>query len=144
MDQTILPSDVAPVSISRRRPQSSSKRVLLIENEWIIAHDLEFLLRRLGHTPIGYAANGPDAIRLAAETNPDLILMDIHLDGPIDGVQAAVEIVRRHTVPVIYLTANSHVFLRGNSDMVAPYVCIAKPFSEYCVRAAIESIPTGA
>lgn len=140
MVNTKSPSNELPVSIAREQPPSPSKRVLLIENEWIVAHDLGRLLRRLGHTPIGHAANGHDAIRLAMEKKPDLILMDIHLDGPIDGVQAAAEIVRRYQVPVIYLTANSHVFLAGNSEMVAPYICIAKPYSEHCVQAAIESV----
>jgi len=120
--------------------QPTGKRILIIEDELLVARDLENLLRRLGHVPIGPASNGSDAIRLAREEKPDLILMDIRLDGPIDGVQAAIEIVRSHNIPVIYITANSRTFLDGNAEMVHPYLCVAKPFSELSVRAAIESV----
>jgi CheY-like chemotaxis protein len=122
------------------KSQSTGKRILVIEDELIVARDLGNLLCRLGHVPIGHASNGPDAIRLASERKPDLILMDIRLNGPIDGVQAANEIVRQLNVPVIYVTANSHLFLDGKSTMVHPYLCIAKPFSELSVQAAIESV----
>jgi len=120
--------------------QSTRKRILVIEDELIVARDLGNLIRRLGHVLIGHASNGQDAIRLASETKPDLILMDIRLNGPIDGVQAANEIVRRHRIPVIYVTANSDMFLDGHSEMVHPYICVTKPFSELSVQAAIESI----
>ena len=140
-ESTAASRDVS-ISISQKRFSSASKRVLLIEDEWVVANDVEHLLRRLGHTTVGHATNAHDGIRLALETKPDLILMDIHLEGQMNGVQAAVEIVRQHKIPVIYLTANSHLFLAGNSQMVEPYICIAKPFSEQCVRAAIDSVST--
>ncbi|HEY4087987.1 MAG TPA: response regulator [Bryobacteraceae bacterium] len=120
---------------------SRSKRVLVVEDEWVVARDLSDLLQRLGHVPVGPAANSSDAIRLASVEKPDLILMDIQLDGSMNGATAAAEIARRLAVPVIYITANSHVFLNGDSEMVAPYICIAKPFSEKGVSAAIESVP---
>jgi two-component system, cell cycle sensor histidine kinase and response regulator CckA len=57
------------------------KRILVIEDEQIVARDLLNQLKRLGHIPVGSAANGREAIKMAAETQPDLILMDIQLDG---------------------------------------------------------------
>jgi CheY-like chemotaxis protein len=133
-------------SLSTTRPFSApiqglptrAKRVLVVEDEWIVARDLSDLLYRLGHIPVGHAGNASDAIRLAAAKNPDLILMDIQLPGSINGVAAAAEIARRHAAPLIYITANSNVFLNGEAEMVAPYICVAKPFSEQAVQAAIE------
>jgi CheY-like chemotaxis protein len=121
-------------------PPSRSKRILVVEDDWIVARDLADLLQRLGHVPVGPASNSSDAIRLATVEKPDLILMDIQLNGAMDGAAAAAEIARRQPVPVIYITANSHLFLSGDREMVAPYVCIAKPFSEDRVLAAIEAV----
>ena len=126
----------APVQAAASR----AKRVLVVEDEWIVARDLNDLLCRLGHAPVGHAANASDAIRLAAAESPDLILMDIQLAGSMNGVAVAAEIVRRRVAPIIYITANSHVFLNGQAQMVAPYICIAKPFSEHAVQAAIDSV----
>jgi CheY-like chemotaxis protein len=119
---------------------SRAKRVLVVEDEWIVALDLSDVLCRLGHIPIGHTGNASDAIRLAAAEDPDLILMDIQLAGSMNGAAAATEIVRRRVVPIIYITANSHVFLNGQVEMVSPYICIAKPFSEQSVQAAIDSV----
>ena len=63
--------------------------------------------------------------------------MDIRLGGPIDGVQAAAEIVRRHKIPVIYITANSHVFLDGSSEMAPPYFVLPS-HSQDSLQAAIK------
>jgi len=116
-----------------------AKRILIIEDEQIVAQDLQNLLRRLGHTPIGSAGNGPDAIRMAAETQPDLILMDVRLDGDMDGVEASIEIARKCAVPIVYLTAYSDSFIARPSSMVFPFLCLAKPFSAAAVEAVIES-----
>ena len=117
----------------------SGKRILIIEDEQIVAQDLQNLLRRLGYQPVGSTNNGPDAIRLAAETQPDLILMDVKLDGTMDGVEASIEIAKERAVPIVYLTAYSNSFISHPSNMVYPFLCVAKPFSAASVGAAIES-----
>ena len=126
----------APIQVLPAR----ARRVLVVEDEWIVARDLSDLLCRLGHIPVGHAGNGSDAIRLAAAEKPDLILMDVQLAGSMNGVAAAAEIARRHAAPIIYITANSNVFLNGQAQMVAPYICIAKPYCEQAVQAAIDSL----
>lgn len=117
----------------------ASKRILVIEDEQIVARDLSKLLKRLGYSPLGPAASGAEAIQLAAQTEPDLILMDVRLSGCMDGVEAAHEIVRNRTVPIIYLTAYPGTFVCSPWEMVGPYLCVAKPFSAGGVQAAIES-----
>jgi len=118
----------------------TGKRILVVEDEFIVAWDLQNILRRIGHVPIGCATSGEEAIRMAAETLPDLVLMDVQLDGEIDGVAASMEITRVRPVPIVYLTAYSESFLKGPSTMVHPYLCIAKPFSAATIQTAIESI----
>ena len=76
-------------------------KVLVVEDEWIVARDLSDLMNRFGHTVVGVAANATDALRLAAAEKPDLILMDIQLEGVMDGSATATEIVRRHAIPVV-------------------------------------------
>jgi CheY-like chemotaxis protein len=119
-----------------------AKRILVVEDEYIVAHDLQNLLRHMGHVPVGCAASGPDAIRMAEEESPDLILMDVELDGPMDGVTAALEIRKSHSIPIVYLTAYSQSFIHGPSRMVHPFLCIAKPFSPAAVEAALHSVFT--
>ena len=115
------------------------KRILIIEDEQVVALDLRNLLKRLGHTPLGPAVTAGDAIRLAAETLPDLILMDVKLEGEHDGVHAATEITRHRLVPIVYITAYPEKFISGSSPMVHPFLCVAKPFSFATVEAAIRS-----
>jgi two-component system cell cycle sensor histidine kinase/response regulator CckA len=117
----------------------TAKRILVIEDERIVARHLQNLIQRIGHVPVGHAASGSEAIRMAAETSPDLILMDLQLEGNIDGIAASAEIARNHSIPIVYITANSETFVRKPSDMVFPFLCIAKPFSAETVRVAIES-----
>ena len=119
------------------------KRILVIEDEQIVARDLQNLLRRLGYIPLGPATNAEDGIRIAAEAQPDLILMDVRLDSEMDGVQASIEIARNRAVPIIYVTAYPNRFLQNPAGMVYPFLCVAKPFSAATVEAAIESVIHG-
>jgi len=120
-------------------PLVVSKRILVIEDEQIVARDLRNILVRLGHTPLGPAATGHDAIRMAAETSPDLILMDVELDGCMNGVEASIEIAREQPIPIVYVTAYPRTFVEDPSAMVSPFLCIAKPFSIPSLEAVIES-----
>lgn len=111
----------------------------MIEDEQIVARDLQKLLRRLGYIAVGSAASGQDAIRMAAETKPDLILMDIRLDGPMNGIDASLAIVKKQPVPIVYLTAYPGAFIYDASKMVPPFLCVAKPFSGPQLDAVIQS-----
>ena len=119
---------------------AASKRILVVEDERIVAHDLQNVLRRLGHIPLGPAQSGTDALKLAVETLPNLILMDVRLEGEMDGVEASIEIASKWKIPVIYITAYSEVFLADPARMVFPYLCIAKPFSPQALALTIETV----
>ena len=103
-------------------------RILIVEDEKILAADLEKKLRGLGYRVDSIATSGEEAIRLAQERQPSLVLMDVRLSGAMDGVQAARQIQENRRIPIIYLTAYSDLFLRDPSSMQAPGLCIAKPF----------------
>jgi two-component system, response regulator PdtaR len=102
--------------------------ILIVEDEKILAADLENKLRQLGYRVDGIASSGEEAVRLAQEREPSLILMDVRLSGTMDGVEAARRIQAKTPVPIVYLTAYSDLFLRDPSMMQAPGLCIAKPF----------------
>ncbi|MGE3190993.1 MAG: response regulator [Vicinamibacterales bacterium] len=117
-----------------KRPAS----VLIVDDEIIIARDLEARLRGMGYAVAGLAATGRDAIRLARARRPDLVLMDIVLKGEIDGIEAASQIRQASRVPVIYLTAYTDPKTLDRAKRTEPYGYIVKPFSERELQANIE------
>jgi two-component system, response regulator PdtaR len=113
-------------------------RILIVEDEKILAADLEKKLRGLGYRVDSLATSGEEAVQLAEERRPDLVLMDVRLSGTMDGVEAARQIQRNTGIPIVYLTAYSNLFLRDPSIMQAPGLCIAKPFLVSDLRDVIE------
>jgi PAS domain S-box-containing protein len=112
--------------------------ILIVEDEPIVAKDLQLSLQRLGYRVPATATSGEEAIRKAGDTRPDLILMDIVLKGRMDGVETALQIQRSQDVPVIYLTAyaDSHTLRRANVSSPAGYVL--KPDHASALRPTIE------
>lgn len=102
--------------------------ILIVGDEKILAADLESKLRQLGYHVDTIASSGEEAVRLAQERLPSLILMDVRLSGTMDGVEAARQIQANTQIPIIYLTAYSDLFLRNPAVMQAPGLCVAKPF----------------
>ena len=80
-------------------------RILIVEDEWLIADELQANLEDAGYAVAGIASSGKDAIALAAEQQPDLVLMDIVIKGESDGIETAVLMREQFNIPVIYLTA---------------------------------------
>jgi CheY-like chemotaxis protein len=103
-------------------------RILIVEDEKILAADLEKKLHGLGYRVDSIATSGEEAVRLAQERRPSLVLMDVRLSGAMNGVEAARQIQENTPVPIVYLTAYSDLFLRNPSCMQAPGLCVAKPF----------------
>jgi CheY-like chemotaxis protein len=113
-------------------------RILIVEDEQILAADLETKLRGLGYAVEHVATSGEEAVRLAQELSPDLVLMDVRLSGAMDGLEAARQIQEKTRIPIVYLTAYSDVFVRDPSKMQAPGLCVAKPFLISDLRDIIE------
>lgn len=108
----------------------SKGTLLIVEDEEIVAADLAQKLGRLGYQISGTTGRGEEAVSLTRELRPDLVLMDIHLAGPMDGVEAA-EIIRRECdLPVIYLTAHSDRATLERAKLTEPFGYLLKPFEE--------------
>ena len=104
------------------------KKILIVEDEGVVALSLKAVLNKMGYLVTGMAYTGEEAIRLAAETKPDVILMDIHIKGDMDGIQATEQSNKSADIPVIYLTAYADdetvaraLKTRSHSYLVKPY-----------------------
>jgi len=113
-------------------------KILVVEDENIVAKDIQNTLKSLGYVVTGIVATGEDAIQKAGETRPDLVLMDIMLKGYQDGVEAAQHILARYNIPVIYLTAFTDEKTLQRAKITEPYGYILKPFEERELHIAVE------
>ena len=118
---------------------TKQSKILIVEDEGIVALDLESRLRGMGYLVVGVTDSGEEAIQKAIETCPDLVLMDIRLKGDMDGIEAAGVIRARLDIPVIYLTALVDEDTMRRANVTQPYASIAKPFKEDELRTAIEA-----
>ena len=113
-------------------------RILIVEDEPIVAADLSAHLKRMNYQPVGWATSGAQAIALAGELRPDLVLMDIRLEGDMDGVDAAVAIRQRFQIPSLFLSAYSEQVTIERAKVAEPFGYILKPFEAHELRANIE------
>lgn len=116
----------------------SKTNILIVEDESIVAKDIQHSLKKLGYTVVGICSNGEDAIKSAEEMSPDLVLMDIMLKGDMSGIEAADQIRQRMNIPVIYLTAYADESTLNKAKVTEPYGYIIKPFKEIDLHTAIE------
>lgn len=112
--------------------------ILLVEDEGIVAADLQDAIKRFGYRVVGVATEGVQAVCLAQELEPQLIVMDVGLQGDIDGIQAAQMIQERAHVPVIFLTGHRDVQTLRRAVRTGPLGYLVKPFQEVELRCAIE------
>ena len=104
--------------------------ILIVEDEYIVALDIQNSLERNGFSVAGRADRGERAVQKAGELRPDLILMDIGLRGEIDGIEAATQIRTRFDLPVIFLTAFGNPTVIERARLAEPFAYILKPFEE--------------
>ena len=116
----------------------ASARILIVEDERIVAMDLRLRLVRMGHTVLGIAASGEEAIRQAQALLPDIILMDIVLKGEIDGVEAAARIGVQLHIPVVYISAYTDERTLERARRTAPSGYLRKPFDNSSIQATLE------
>src|SRR5262249_35384557 len=110
----------------------------IVEDQRVVARDIEEHVTRLGYSVVGITGSGEEAVRLAEEMHPHLVLMDIRLEGAVDGVQAAQRIRERLEMPVVYLTAYADEETLGRAKVTEPFGYILKPFEERELRTVIE------
>jgi CheY-like chemotaxis protein len=113
-------------------------KILIAEDEGIVALDIRGRLERLGYAVPAVVASGEEALKGAAETRPDLVLMDIRLSGPMDGIEAAEAIRGRLDIAVLYLTALSDDETMRRAEKTQPCGYITKPIDGQELRTAVE------
>ena len=112
--------------------------ILVVEDERIVARDIQRTLQKAGYTVMALVPTGLQAVAKAAELRPDLVLMDIVVPGEIDGIEAARRIRLQQEVPIVYLTANGDHTILERSKETEPIAFISKPYEEQELLTTIE------
>lgn len=116
----------------------NSIKILIVENEILIAEQVSTYLQQLNYEVCGTVESGEEALELVKQQSPDLVLMDIELDGELDGVETAAQIQQNIAIPIIYLSRlDDHRTLKRVSETL-PAAYLTKPFKNHDVRNAIE------
>lgn len=112
--------------------------ILVVEDEAITAKDIQGTLQDLGYAVCGLASSGAEALQKTEAERPDLVLMDIVLQGEMDGIEAARQIRANWDIPVVYLTAHSDIDTIHRASITEPYGYIIKPFNDRELHSNVE------
>ena len=130
-----------PTATQRTRPATASPRVLIVEDELLVAWHLESLAREQHLDVCGLVPDGDGAIEQAVDLDVDLILMDIRLAGRMDGIEAARRIRDQRNTPIIFITAHGDPATRAKIEQVVPGTpVLAKPITAERLKEAIASV----
>ena len=116
----------------------SNEKILLVEDDDIIAKVADWRLKNLGYVVCGRATTGAEAMELLVNKKPDLVLMDINIRGDIDGIETATMIKKGFNIPVVYVTSHSDGATLERARASKPDGFIVKPFDDEDLRVAIE------
>ncbi len=114
------------------------KRILIVEDEYVISRMTGLTLKMLGYTVVGTTKTGEDAITMSSRLKAELILMDITLAGEMDGIEAAEVIIEEQQIPVVYITAQTDNEVLERAKRTKPAGIITKPFSDTVLKESIE------
>src|SRR5918994_1649620 len=113
--------------------------IMVVEDEQIVAKNIEESLRLMGYDVLGTHATSADCLRQASERRPDLVLMDVQLEGEMDGIQTAKLLRNRYDLPVVFLTAYGDDDTLSRASEAEAYGYILKPFRASDLRAGVET-----
>jgi len=116
----------------------TNKKILIVEDDDILAKVITWRLSNLGYEVCGRAATGTKALELIVTERPDLVMMDINIQGDIDGVETTSMIRKTFRVPVVYLTSHSDGPTLERAKATKPDGFVLKPFGDNELRVAIE------
>ena len=113
-------------------------RILIVEDELLFAKLVKIYLRDLGHEVAAAVTTGEEAVQMAAQINPDLVLMDIVLGGEMDGIESAGLIYSRFNIPFIYLTSHGDRETRERAELTRPLGYLIKPIKKQELASALD------
>ena len=141
-----LPQVTSPTAGSRAQ-DPSRRRILIVEDDYLVALQFENALTEAGYDVVDIASTAEEAVQLVPDRKPELILMDVRLAGPRDGIQAAAEILDRFGIRSIFISAFSDPPTRARADRANPIAWLAKPVADRklvaTVSTALRDIPGG-
>ncbi len=117
---------------------ASRPRILIVEDDALVALGIRMTLQDLGYTVLGIAASEPEAIKLAQESTPDLALMDIRLKGPVDGIDTARRLRSEFNVRSLYLSAYTDEQTMARVSQTYPLGFVQKPYSANQLKSALD------
>jgi len=117
-----------------------NQTIMVVEDEALIARDIAGRLKRFGYAVTGITGDGEQAVKMAQESDPDLVLMDIRLQGETDGINAVERIQAQQDVPCVYLTAFADEVTVNRARETAPYGYLLKPLDDETLRLTIEMV----
>jgi CheY-like chemotaxis protein len=120
--------------------EKSKLKILIVEDEFFIALDVEEQATSLGHTVVGTAVTAEEAITMAGEKRPDVVLMDIRLAGATDGIAAALAIRSQHGIESIFVTGNTDPHTLMRAEAIKPLGVLEKPITLERLRAQLTSV----
>jgi chemotaxis response regulator CheB len=143
LDFVLPASDIGARLVELSAPPSGgagigSPRILIVEDESVIATNLRRTLTQMAYDVIDWVPTGEAAIELAERERPDLVLMDIHLAGALSGIDTARRIWERLQIPIVYCTAHADLETLEVVKTTESYGYVVKPFQSGAVRAAIQ------
>ncbi len=115
-------------------------RILIVEDEIIIAEDLRLTIQNFGHEVIAIVSSGEEAVAFANKLMPDIIFMDINLDGELNGIDAAIKIRENHSIPIIFCSAYIDRVTQRETSLIKPGIFISKPVEESKIQIALNNI----
>ncbi len=118
---------------------ASPARLMLVEDDVLVALELTARLGQMGYLVVAHATTAPEALDCVRDTAPDLVLMDIRLGQGLDGVDAAETIAHRFNVPVVFMTAHSDDATRRRAEEARPLGYVVKPVRDRDLRSAIDA-----
>lgn len=113
-------------------------KILIVEDETIVAWDIKETLEKFGHTVVDLVVSGSEALGSAFNDSPDLVLMDIRLEGDIDGITAGEEIYQQLKIPIVYLTAHADELTLARATRTNPFGYVLKPFQPQSLQSTIK------
>jgi PAS domain S-box-containing protein len=131
-------NELAAARVNRREDAPAPARVLVVEDEQIVALELKDRLTRMGHLVVGIVASGEEALENIKLLRPDLVLMDIKLQGELDGIEVAQAVRGQVDIPIVYLTAFADDTTLQRAKLTEPYGYILKPFQDRELHAVME------